>query len=298
MKITVGIIVLNSDFFLKQAIESIYEVAHAICIAQGPVTWWKDQGVLCSAPETMEILHTFPDPDKKIKIFHATYKEKTEQCQAWFKMVPEDTDYILCIDADEIHTSENIEKLIMYLEKHKPDRVGFKSDTFFGGFDRIVGGFEREHSFIRVLRYIPGCEYRTHRQPTLSINGRDITSKDISGNVLYDYTGITMWHGSYVSPKGVQDKIRYYEGAVIKPGQCIPDYFNRLWLPWVMYPNVREELEKQYNGVHEFAPAMRGPTFTIPYPGSHPAIIRHYMPAFMEQFNKELKEEIQKTLSV
>lgn len=290
MKITVGMIVLNSDFFLSQVLESIYEVAHAICIAEGPVTWWKDQGVLCSGPATMNILHNFPDPDNKIKIVHGCYKEKTEQCQAWFNLVPKDTDYILCVDADEIHSPENLEKLIRFLEKEKPTSAGFTSDTFFGGFEYMIGGFERNHSFKRVLKYIPGARYVTHRQPTLSVNGREIAGKDISGKILYEATGITMWHGSYVSPKGVRDKIQYYEGAVIAAGACIPNYFKELWLPWVCSPCKRETLEKKYNGVHEFIPQSRGPAFTIGYPGDHPDIVKKYMPAFQQQFNRELIE--------
>lgn len=291
MKITVGMIVLNSDFFLKQVLESLYDVAHAICIAEGPVTWWHDQGVTSSGPDTMAILKNFPDPDNKIKIVHGTYQEKTEQCQAWFRLVPKDTDFILCADADEIHTPENLKKLIAFLKKEQPDSVGFLSDTFFGGFERVVGGFEREHSFKRVLRYHPDAEYVTHRQPTLAVNGRNIEGRDVSGRALYEATGITMWHGSYVSPKGVRDKIRYYEGAVVKLGHCIPNYFTELWLPWVLHPNNRTALEKKYRGVHEFVPGLaRQDAYTIPYAGSHPAIVKHYMPAFIEQFNSELKE--------
>ncbi len=294
MKITVGMIVLNSDFFLKQAIEAIYDAAHCICIAEGPVTWWIDQGVTSSGPATMAILQNFPDPQNKIKIVHGTYKEKTEQCQAWFRLVPEDTDYILCLDADEIHSPENLERLIAFLNKEKPTSVGFLSDTFFGGFDRVMGGFEREHSFKRILKYLPGCNYITHRQPTVAVNGREIAGNDITGRQLYEATGITMWHGSYVSPRAVREKIRYYEGAVIKPGACIPNYFKELWLPWVLNPNKRDELEKKYKGVHEFTPAARNhaEAFTMPYPGFHPAIVKQYMPEFIEQFNCELKEVI------
>lgn len=292
MKITVGMIVLNSDFFLRQAIEAVYDVAHHICIAEGPVSWWVQQGVTRSGPATMDILHSFPDPQNKIKIVHDTYKEKDEQCQAWFNLVPQDTDYILAVDADEIHSPENLERLIAFLNKEKPDSVGFVSDTFFGGFERVMGGFEREHSFKRVLRYLPGCTYLTHRQPTLAVNGRAIAGKDISGKALYEATGITMWHGSYVSPKGVRDKIRYYEGAVIPPGKCVPNYFTELWLPWVFEPNKRGILEKKYNGVHEFMPQARQgqAAFTMPYPGYHPAIVKQYMPEFIEKFNQELKE--------
>jgi hypothetical protein len=45
MKITYGIIVLNGDFLLRQVLESIYDSAHAICIAEGSVFYWNSQGI-------------------------------------------------------------------------------------------------------------------------------------------------------------------------------------------------------------------------------------------------------------
>lgn len=274
MKLTFGIIVLNGDFLLKPLLESIYSYAHAICIAEGSVEWFYENGVYGSTDNTLKIIREFPDPQNKITLVSSTYREKDEQCRAWFAHVPEDTDYIICNDADEIHSPENLELLIKYLEMEQPTSVGFKSDSFYGGFDRIIGGFEREHSFKRVLKYEKGSVYRTHRQPTLSLGGKDIDGKDISGNQLYEATGITMWHGSYVSPFGVFDKIKYYEAAVISEGNCIPDYFYEVFLPWVTFPERRIEIEDKWNGVQEFMPHARGECKTIPYEGKHPAIIK------------------------
>lgn len=290
LKISFGIIVLNGDFFLRQVIESIYPYAHSICVAEGSVKYWREQGIETSQDETNLILHTFPDPDNKLKIVHGTWDEKTEQCQAWFKLVPEDTDYVFCVDSDEVHSAENIEKLIKFLEKEQPTSVGFKSDSFYGGFDRIIGGFEREHSFKRVLQYKKGCIYRTHRQPTLSLNGIDIEGKDISGNQLHSATGITMWHGSYVSPKGVKDKIQYYENAVITQGNCIANYFENVYLNWVLNPHKRQQIEQTYKGVQEFNPQTRGEAFTMPFSGNHPDIIKRDMVHLIQKFEIQLEK--------
>lgn len=287
MKITFGIIVLNSDFFLKQVLESIYPYAHKICIAEGPVEWWQQQGIKHSIDDTNKILRLFPDPENKINIVHGQYKEKHEQCQAWFSMVPDDTDYVFCVDADEIHA--DIPKIIDFLQKEQPASVGFKSNSFFGGFDHIIGGFEQDHSFKRILKYEKGCLYRTHRQPTLSLNGKDIQGKDITGMQLYNATGLEMWHGSYVSPQMVYDKIRYYEGAVISPGQCIENYFRALWINWVLNPENRSEIEQKYNGVQEFTPTSRGACFTLQFKGAHPAVIKKYMPELEAKFKQQLQ---------
>lgn len=288
MKITFGIIVLNGDFFLKQVLESIYPFAHAICIAEGAVKYWADKGVTTSTDDTNSIIDNFPDPEKKIRVVHGVYAEKTEQCRAWFNLVPEDTDYLVCNDSDEVHTPENLQKLKEYLEKEQPTSVGFKSDSFFGGFERIIGGFERDHSFKRVLKYQAGCHYKTHRQPTLAIGNKEIAGKDITGNELYERTGITMWHGSYISPKGVYEKLQYYEDAIISKGNCIPNYFNDLFINWIKNPDKRIEIEKKYNGVQEFSPRIRGSALTIPFEGKHPDIILRDMDELKLKFNNQL----------
>lgn len=288
MKITFGIIIFNGDFLLREVLESIYPYAHKICIAEGPVDWWQKQGHTHSTDETNTILRTFPDPENKLCIVHSQYTEKDDQCRAWFGMVPEDTDYVWCVDADEIHT--NIPAVIDFLQKEQPTSVGFKSNSFFGGFERIIGGFEQEHSFKRILKYQKGCIYRTHRQPTLSLNGKDIAGKDISGLELYNSTGIEMWHGSYVSPRMVYDKIRYYEAAVISQGNCIPHYFNDVWIAWVMGNELqRAEIEHKWKGVQEFMPAARGECFTKEFIGEHPEVIKKYLPELRGKFQQQLK---------
>lgn len=288
MKLTFGIIVFNSDFFLRQVLENIYPHAHKICIAEGPVEWWQKQEYITSMDETNYILNSFPDPENKISIVHGQYKEKDEQCRAWFANVPEDTDYIFCNDADEIHP--DIPKIIDFLKKEQPTSVGFKSNSFFGGFERVIGGFEQEHSFKRILKYEKGCTYRTHRQPTLALNGKDIAGKDIIGTELYNATGIEMWHGSYVSPRMVYDKIRYYEGAVISKGNCIENYFKEVWLAWINSDDIgKGVIEKLYNGVQEFKPSARGECFTKLFTGEHPEVIKKYLPELREKFQQQLK---------
>lgn len=291
LKITFGMIVLNGDFFLRQVLESIYPFAHRICIAEGPVKYWRDRGVMYSTDDTIQILREFPDPHNKIVVESRGYLEKDDQCRAWFDFVPPDSDYVFCVDSDEVHRQSDIEKLIKFLQVENPTSVGFKSDSFYGGFDRVIGGFERDHSFKRVLKYQRGCFYRTHRQPTLSTKLGDIKGKDITGNQLYEVTGITMPHYSYVSPKGVYEKISYYESAVISKGNCIPNYFQDVWLAWVRGSDEQKmEIEKRWKGVQEFIPSKRGEAYTIPFTGEHPDVIKRDMNELVAKFNRQLKQ--------
>lgn len=306
LKLSFGLICFNADFFLKQVLESIYPFAYKICIAEGPVKYWQDKGYMHSMDGTIPILKHFSDPQQKITVIHSKYAEKTEQCRAWFKYVPDDTDYVFCVDADEVHKPEHIESLIQFLEKEQPTSVGFKSDTFYGGFDRMIGGFERDHSFKRVLKYERGCEYVTHRQPTLGhfnivsdplIRDIDkikiiISGNDITGNQLYEATGITMPHYSYVSPKGVYEKLQYYEDSVISKGNCIPNYFEDVWLRWVKSSaNGRKEVEARWKGVQEFRPEKRGEAYTLPaFNYKHPHVIERDMELLKDKFYDQLSE--------
>ena len=290
MKITYGIIVLNGDFLLRQVLDSIYDSAHAICIAEGSVKYWREQGVINSTDETIRIIKEFPDKENKIRLVQGTWNEKTDQCQAWFNLVPEDTDYVWCVDSDEIHTAENIEKVKQYLNDKKPTSLGFQSDSFYGGFEYIIGGFEREHSFKRILQYKKYSTYLTHRQPTLALNGYPIKGNDILGSQLFKDTGVSMWHGSYISPKQVYEKIRYYENSVISKGNCIPNYFKDVYMNWVTHPDKRIEIEKKWNGVQEFMPHARGACFTEKYKGKHPLVISVSMSELITKFENQLNE--------
>jgi glycosyltransferase involved in cell wall biosynthesis len=285
MKISAGMIVLNSDFVLRQTIESVLPFVDRLYVSEGPVAWWQSRGIMGSTDETMDILSSFGD---KVRVVRGTYAEKTEQCRAWFSMVPSDTDYVLCVDADEVHKPEHLESMIRFLEREQPKSMGFRSNTFFGGFDYVMGGFEADHDFVRVLKYEKGCEYLTHRAPTLSINGTPIQGRHVTGRQLFEATGHEMFHYSYVSPSMVHQKLQYYENAVISSGNCVPNYFDDIWLKWVIHPELREQIERDNKGVHEFIPSARGDAFTLKFNGHHPDVITRDMAYLQDKFKNQL----------
>jgi glycosyltransferase involved in cell wall biosynthesis len=288
MKITFAGIVFNGNYVLEQLIESIYPYAHKIIFVDGVVDFWAQKGYNGSNDGTIDIIQNFPDPDKKI-ILHKNIvaKEKTELCKVYMDSVPDDTDYLWCIDCDEIFKPEDIEKTIKVLEERNPHSVGFKSNTFYGGFDYVLGGFEAEHSFKRLLKYEKGCTYVEHRPPTLSTenvpNPIYINSEEMSR------FGIEMYHYSYVFPKQVYEKILYYKAAVSKH-LCIDNYYYDIWLQWVKYPEKRQQIEDTYNGVHEFIPSYRGECRTQLFTGNHPSVIQKDLDALKEKLNKQLND--------
>lgn len=289
MKVAAGMIVFNGDFVLSQVLESIYPFVDQIIISEGCVGWFVKQGFTTSTDDTNEILHSFPDPMNKMTIIHGTYPEKHEQCQAFMSYVQPDIDYLWCVDSDEMFTNTDSEKLVKIMDTKAYEDISFKSVTYFGGLDCRLTGFEWNASFKRILRYYPEAVYSTHRPPTLSHKHPILLS--LSHEELYRSCGIVMHHVSYVSPKGVSEKIGYYKGAVSQ-GAAIDDYFVKVWLPWVMgHLDQKKQIEQQYRGVHEFKPEVRGDCYTtsVNFSHLHPILQRDYG-KIMASFNEQLKE--------
>lgn len=287
MKIAFGMIILNGNYILEEVLESVYPYATQILIAEGPVQYWQSQGIMNSNDGTNEILDNFPDPDNKIKIIHSTYKEKDEQCNAYIPFLNNDIDYLWNLDCDEVFKGSDIEKLMEILEKEKYTSVGFKSATFYGGFDRVIGGFEENYEFLRIRKIYPGSYWATHRPPTIAhkIN-ETLPEKHLNFNYLLDNYGIQMYHYSYVFPKQVFEKLKYYKTSVSK-SNCIDNYFEKVYLPWTLGSDkTKQQIENKYNGVHEFI--NRESAKTKLFSGEHPNIILNNLYKLKEKFNDQL----------
>lgn len=288
MKIAFGMIVFEGDYVLKECLEQVYPFAEQILIAEGPVEFWQRQGRTTSTDKTNEILDTFPDPDNKIKIVHGQYSEKDEQCKAYMQFINDDIDYLWNLDSDEVYKTEDLSRIIHFLEVHKPTSVGVKSCSFYGGPDHFLTGFElARDNFLRIFKYEPGATWLTHRPPTMDYK-EDIPRRHISCDTLYEFTGALMYHYSYVFPDQVYKKVSYYKDSVSKD-LCIDNYFNNIYLPWVNGDKEqRHDIEKKWRGVHEFKPNVRGDCYPMLFNGSHPKAINP------ELIRQTVKEQLEK----
>ncbi len=290
MKIAFGMIVFEGDYVLKQCLEQVYPFAHQILIAEGPVSYWQRMGRKTSEDNTNSILDNFPDPENKIKIVHGQFSEKDDQCRAYMSYLDEDVDYIWNLDSDEVYRSEDIEKMIKFLEKENPTSVGLRSCSFYGGFSDYLTGFELNvDNFLRIFRVVPGCTWLTHRPPTIQYPpNSNIVRKHVNSNDIWDNLGIQMYHYSYVFPNQVYKKISYYKSEISKQN-CIDNYFNEVYLPWVTKPEYRKAIESKYLGVHEFKPQVRGECYTEKFDGTHPESISRDMVELKSEFERQLK---------
>lgn len=291
MKIAFGMIVFEGDYVLKQCLEQVYPFASQILIAEGPVSYWQKQGRVTSLDDTNKILNEFPDPDNKIKIVHGQYVEKDDQCRAYMEHINDDIDYIWNLDSDEVYTTEDLKKIIKFLGEEKPTSVGIRSCSFYGGFDDYLTGFElNKDNFLRIFRYTKGSTWLTHRPPTIKYPPKsNIIRKHIDSDTLWNNLGVQMYHYSYTFPDQVYKKVNYYKDSVSKQN-CIDNYFNYVYIPWVI--GKKEETELYWNGVHEFKPHIRGECKTKPFNWTHPESIQRDMQILKEKFKTQLKKYI------
>ncbi len=285
MRIAFGMIVFEGDYVLKQCLEQVYPFASQILIAEGPVDYWQRQGRTTSTDRTNEILGAFPDPENKITVVHGQYSEKDDQCRAYMEHIREDTDYLWNLDSDEVYKTEDLEKIIGLLEAKQPSSVGVQSTTFYGGFYNYLTGFElKTDNFLRIFRYTPGATWLTHRPPTLH-HKYGLMRNHMTSDELFQRTGASMYHYSYVFPDQVKKKIAYYKKSV-SLDRCIDSYFEEVYLPWV--DGNRDE--SRYLGVHEFKPEHRGECYTTPFTGQHPESIKRDMFLLRTELLRQLEK--------
>lgn len=292
MKIAFGMIVFEGDYVLKQCLDQVYPYASQILIAEGPVKFWQKQGRTVSQDDTNFILDNYPDPENKIKIVHGQFEEKDEQCRAYMQYVKDDIDYIWNLDSDEIYKTEDIEKIIQILKEHSPTSIGVRSCSFYGGFNHYLTGFElKKDNFLRIFKYVKGSTWLTHRPPTIQYPPKyEFKKKHINSDTLFNIYSIQMYHYSYVFPDQVYKKVTYYKDSVSKDN-CIDNYFNQIYLPWVLGSNIEKQaIELKYAGVHEFKPHVRGECFTEKFELVHPEAIIKDIDILKHKFNEQLSK--------
>lgn len=294
MRVNAAMIVLNGDHVLEQSLKSIYNFVDEIVVAEGPVKYWQSMGVEKSTDSTLEILANFHDPDKKLRYASGKYSEKDEQFQRALDLMRSQPDYLLQVDADEVWTTSALDGLYSLLRERKPVSVGVHSNTFVGGLDRVIGGFEEKtDNFLRVFRWEDNCKFVTHRPPTIRYaDGSQTRGRGhIDSDEARDYYNVSMCHYSYVWPSQVKSKIEYYRSKVSMQS-CIPDFYESYWFPWVKADSTEKkwEIEARIMGMHEFKPEVRGPAFTKPYVSEQPKEIL----STRDELTKRIKAELEK----
>lgn len=276
-QVTFQMVVFNGDYVLEQVLEPLLLFGDVI-VTEGPVAYYTQRGYKSSTDRTNEILHQFIKPRH---ILHGQWQEKDAMMCAGADRIPRGTTHVWMVDADEVWEPAAIRRVLELLDNF--DSVSFKPHTFYGGFERVLSGFEMEQTWYRIQRWYPGAQWRTHRPPTvLHSDGKPMREH------RHWNSSECFYHYSYVFPQQVCSKIAYYESW---GSGVIPDYFHRVYLPWVEGNEEQKRMiESEYNGVHEWLPKRRSACFTRAFTNIHPDTIKQQLPQLRQRFLSELRE--------
>ncbi len=279
-------IVWNGDYVLKECLESILPYGKVV-VSEGPVSYFAKQGHGTSSDSTNRILRELIGPEN---VVHDVFSEKDAMMHATEHLIPSDTQFVWMVDSDEIWKSEDIERIIDILYNGNIDGMSFKPYSLYGGFNRYIGGLEREFEWHRIQRWYPGATWATHRPPTVNApDGKPWSEHKYLHHNDTDLMGLNFYHYSHVFASQVARKTEYYAAR----GGCIENYMNDVWLPWVTGNDKQKEVvENKFNGVQEWKPDRRGEARTRIFVEQHPKVIRDAMPRLRKRFDDELKQWI------
>lgn len=280
MKVCFCGIVFNGDFILEEAIRTFQPYGKVVFV-EGPVKYYRDRGYLTSLDDTNNILAR-----NSVDVIHGQWQEKDDEARAVSQLIPLDTDFVWWIDADEVYQDKTIEQVLKLLQTNEWDAMSFKAMSFYGGFDRVMTGFESEFETHRIQRWYPNAAWSGHRPPTVNApDGRPWREHRYVNHEATAAAGWYMYHYSYVLPSAMKAKSEYYHTWT----QTIPDYFNRVYLPWVTGDDVaKNEIESRFWGVHDWLPSRRGDCYTARFSGDHPREIAKSLPRLKQRIADEI----------
>jgi len=271
MKISVGTILFNAESCLPKNmlnawLAQAYDIADQILITEGATraknhyfdgdaSSMTEDGK--STDETIEIIRSFPDPERKILLFQSNdfWDGKTTMCNAWNDHVT--GDYLWFISSDEFYLEEDIGKILKLLEDEEPDQVDFFADHFWGDFnhcvdERMDGSWGNDIPWERIFKHIPGSKWERHEPPRyLHPDGALTIDKKLMDKYKTLAMGIKLKHYAYVCEQQVDFKTKFY-----KDQSC-----RRLWDEWQKDHEVR---------------IVQG-SKTFKYSSAHPESIRNYV---------------------
>jgi len=280
------VIAFNSDEFLEPALEAVAPFG-PIVACEGPVRHWQERGYTRSTDRTIAILQRHC-----AAVSVGQWPEKDAMQAEVGKLTPPDTTHVWVVDADEVWPDRVLREVIAELDQW--DSMEFRFNSFWCGFDNIIGGFEEQYPVTRVQRWHPGASWATHRPPTvLAPDGQPYRALRHAG---IDHTGMRFWrcnHYSYCLPLQTSRKADYYWARC--PSMNIGDWFERVYLRWATGDEAtRQAIEADNYGVHNWLPCVREShgcrdSYTRPWTGEHPAPIARRLPALRAQFAEELR---------
>lgn len=227
IKISVGMIVLNGEPFIRYNLRSLYPHVHQLIVVEGACPSAAEVATIDghSTDGTLETLHAFKrdeDPEGKLLIVTALdeghqsgfWDEKDEMSRAYATRAT--GNYLWQIDSDEFYHEEKVPQLVKYLDNERPDAVSFPMLTFWGSTSYVVDSFylirDNAREYHRLFAWGPGFTYSTHFPPTvLDDRGTNLRSKKWVQARHMEKMKVFLYHYSLLFPHQVYNKVSYYK---------------------------------------------------------------------------------------
>lgn len=256
-RLVVGMMVLNEEEFVADAIESVYADVDEIDIVVGAVPWAVSLGAAkedgSPTDATLDIVRAFSDPDDKLRIVGPlVHSDGRRGLRNTLMEMFKDGDFVVMLDGDEVMRPDMIWRIFADLRNHHA--LAPRREDHWNDFSTLGAGsawegvweprFFRHRSGMRCTDYHhcpEGCE--------------DFT--------CLDYAPFA--HYCYVKPvRKLRQKFALYEASPIVHetyGPFPSNYVDRVFLPWRDDPGKIEG----WRGTHPF-----GGGHTRPFEGRHP----------------------------
>lgn len=270
-KVTFGMIVLNGEPFILYNLRAIYPYAHEIIVVEGASPLARDSAdesghSLDGTLDTLRSFVTNEDPERKVILMTAEdvgYPdgfwpgEKDEQSRAYAKRAT--GDWLWQIDVDEFYRDDDMEKVLMMLQRTPSiTAVSFYEMPFWGSFDIRCDGIYLGlyGEFHRLFRWRPSYSMVTHRPPTV-VDENQVSLRDIHWVRGSDMkkARIYLYHYSQVFVDQMRRKSKYYDrmnARHVKPtDQWLDESFFSLKHPYrVHMVNTWPSWLERYAGDH------------------------------------------------
>ncbi len=283
-RFSVGMIVFNAELFLETCLQSIYDFAHEILIAEGscPQGRWDANAEGISRDRTLEIIRNFPDPKQKIRLVASkSWEHKDEMVNAY--LAPATGDYIFHVDSDEIWSRESLERISQILGSDPSITcLEFNPLHFWHNFQTVTAGGHWDEPFMRIFKFETGARWQSHEPPIL-LNPQGVPYNSIKRVNATRQWGIRFHHYSYLTEEQARWKGRFFltyldpttvptsdTSTRIGPTR---DWFQKVWLAWEKDP---QDVEQRYGTTPGGGPAWKPVGRTAVYQGAHPpAMTKH-----------------------
>lgn len=206
LKITALMIVFNEEKFLDICLSKIINYADYIVIVEGAVKhFWSISDKGKSTDRTVDIIQEWQKNYKeKIRYISGQWQDKHTMQRVGFNLVPEETEYIHIVDADEIYEHMELMFIREMLETERPDVIKFRMRHWgIGGLLKKAGIFN--DPILRLFRWEKDLEPNEK-----TINIFNSKSKPYQHDKVITLEGQKCDHYGHIDPIRLGLKSKYY----------------------------------------------------------------------------------------